>query len=53
MDKVTKDAVYSMGSETKHRPTWAEINLDNLAFNFHSVKDFVGENIKYMAIVKV
>lgn len=34
------------------RPTWAEINLENLAFNFHSVKNFVGEKIKYMAIVK-
>jgi alanine racemase len=34
------------------RPTWTEINLDNLAFNFQSVKNFVGENIKYMAVVK-
>ena len=34
------------------RPTWAEINLDNLAFNFHSVKKFVGSEIKYMAVVK-
>ena len=33
------------------RPTWAEINLDNLAANFHSVKKFVG-NTKYMAVVK-
>lgn len=36
----------------QYRPTWAEINLENLAFNFHSVKKFIGENIKYMAIVK-
>jgi alanine racemase len=35
-----------------HRPTWAEIHLDNLAFNFHSVKKYVNENIKYMAVVK-
>ena len=35
-----------------HRPTWAEINLDNLAFNFHSVKKFVGSETKYMAVVK-
>ncbi len=34
------------------RPTWTEINLDNLAFNFNSVKKFVGENLEYMAIVK-
>lgn len=34
------------------RPTWAEIDLDNLAYNFHSVKNYVDENIKYMAVVK-
>lgn len=34
------------------RPTWANINLDNLAFNFHSVKKFVSESIQYMAVVK-
>jgi alanine racemase len=33
------------------RPTWAEINLDNLAANFHAAKNFVG-NVKYMAVVK-
>lgn len=41
-----------MTESSRQRPTWAEINLDNLAFNFHSVKSFVGENIKYMAVVK-
>jgi alanine racemase len=34
------------------RPTWAEINLDNLAFNLNSVKSFVGKDLKYMAVVK-
>ena len=34
------------------RPTWAEINLENLAFNFHSVKKFIGNEIGYMAVVK-
>src|SRR5688572_11599721 len=37
---------------TSRRPTWAEINLDNLAFNFHSVKEYVGSQTKYMAVVK-
>lgn len=37
---------------TEHRPTWVEIHLDNLAFNFHSVKKYVDEKIKYMAVVK-
>jgi len=41
-----------MKKQSEMRPTWAEINLENLAFNFRSVKKFVGENIKYMAVVK-
>ena len=36
----------------QNRPTWTEINLDNLAFNFHSVKKFVGGEIEYLAVVK-
>lgn len=36
----------------ERRPTWAEINLGNLAFNFHSVKKLVGANLEYMAVVK-
>ena len=34
------------------RPTFASINLDNLAFNLHSVKDFIGNTTSCMAIVK-
>ena len=34
------------------RPTWAEIDLNNLAFNFHSVKRFIGPDTKCMAVVK-
>ncbi len=41
-----------MSLENIYRPTWTEINLDNLAYNFHSVKKFVGAEIQYMAIVK-
>src|SRR5688500_13690897 len=37
---------------TSRRPTWAEINLDNLAFNFRSTRQFVGDSVKYMAVVK-
>lgn len=35
-----------------NRPTWTEINLENLAFNFRSVKKFIGEKIEFMAVVK-
>ena len=34
------------------RPTWAEIDLDALAANFHVIKRHVGPAIKMMAIVK-
>src|SRR5215204_1442661 len=34
------------------RPTWAEINLDHLAANFHSVKQRVGTVATVMAVVK-
>lgn len=34
------------------RPTWAEIDLNNLAFNLRSCKDFIGGDVKYMAVVK-
>jgi alanine racemase len=41
-----------MSETNEFRPTWAEINLDNLAFNFDSVKKFIGGKIEYMAVVK-
>ena len=34
------------------RPTKAAIDLDNLAFNFHSTMDLVGEDVSCMAVVK-
>lgn len=41
-----------MSSPKVTRPTFAEIDLDALAFNFHSSKQFIGESLKYMAVVK-
>lgn len=35
-----------------YRPTWAEINLDNLAFNFHQIRRLVGVRTKIMVTVK-
>ncbi|HXH70217.1 MAG TPA: alanine racemase [Pyrinomonadaceae bacterium] len=35
-----------------NRPTWTEINLENLAFNFQSVRKFVGNAVEFMAVVK-
>src|SRR3982750_2582802 len=34
------------------RPTWCEINLDALAFNLGSVRKFIDQDVKVMAMVK-
>lgn len=36
----------------QHRPTEAHIDLDALAFNFKSSRQFIGSEISYMAVVK-
>lgn len=36
----------------EHRPTEAHIDLDALAFNFRSSKEFIGSDVSYMAVVK-
>lgn len=41
-----------MSESTAQRPTFAEINLDVLASNFHAAKRFIGDDLKYMAVVK-
>src|SRR5215207_1319163 len=41
-----------MSNLTVGRPTWAEVDLDSLAFNFHSIKAFVGNTIEQMAVIK-
>lgn len=35
-----------------HRPTWAEISLDRLAANLHSIQAFIGSHVQIMAVVK-
>jgi alanine racemase len=35
-----------------YRPTWAEVNLGNLAYNFRKVRKMVGPGIKVMVTIK-
>src|SRR5258708_12977941 len=42
----------TMRLQTEERPTHAYIDLDTLAFNFHSSKQFIGTDLRYMAVVK-
>ncbi len=39
-----------MHSELKR--TWAEINLDCLEYNYHKLKERIGENCKFLGVVK-
>ena len=39
-------------TSSERRPTWAAIDLDALAENFHLVKDKVGPDVSVMAVVK-
>jgi alanine racemase len=39
-------------STAGQRPTWAEIDLNALAANFHIVKDRIGSDVNVMAVVK-
>ena len=34
------------------RPTYAQIDLANLRFNFESSREFIGPDLKYMAVIK-
>ena len=34
------------------RPAWAEIDLDNLAYNIKQIRSFIGPAVKMMAVVK-
>jgi len=41
-----------MSEQPNGRPTWAEIDLNALAHNFHVIRDHVGSDVKIMAAVK-
>ncbi|ETP72304.1 alanine racemase [Lachnospiraceae bacterium JC7] len=34
------------------RRTWAEINLDNLAFNYNKIREYIGKDVKFLGVVK-
>jgi alanine racemase len=50
--KIMDNTTPQYSSTYNSRPTWAEIDLNNLAANFHATKEFVGRDLKYMAVVK-
>ena len=32
--------------------TWAEINLDNLAYNYKKIREYIGKDVKFLGVVK-
>lgn len=38
--------------ETILRRTWAEIDLDALAHNYHTARELTGNSVKYLGVVK-
>lgn len=40
------------GSYTGYRPTWAEVNLDNLGYNFRQIKKIIAPGTRIMGCVK-
>ena len=44
----TRDGV----SRTRYRPTWAEVDLRAIEYNYKKVRRLVGKNVRIMAVVK-
>ena len=38
--------------ETDLRRTWTEIDLDHLLYNYHALRERVGEHVKFLGVVK-
>ena len=34
------------------RRTWAEIDLDALAYNYHKIREHIGPKVKFLGVVK-
>ncbi len=51
MDKITVKTRNGV-DRAHHRPTWAEIDLRAVAYNYRQVKKIVGSKINIMAVVK-
>jgi alanine racemase len=39
-------------ARTRYRPTWAEVDLGAIEYNYRQVRKFVGRDVKIMAVVK-
>src|SRR4051812_29655005 len=49
---MTRSVIADEAESFGQRPTWAEIDLDALAANFHLVRERVGPKVEVMAVIK-
>lgn len=50
-----KISIYYLRDDTMNstlRRTWAEINTDNLKYNYNKIKEYIGPDVKFLAVVK-
>ena len=38
--------------ESTLKRTWAEINLDSLIYNYKTIREYIGDNVKFLGVVK-
>ena len=38
--------------ESDLRRTWAEVNLDAIAYNYRKIKEKIGKDVKFLGVVK-
>jgi len=45
-------ATIEIAKRAATRPTWAEVSLDNLRYNYRTIQDYVGNGVTVCAVVK-
>ena len=45
-------ATIEIAKRAATRPTWAEVSLANLRYNFRTIQDYIGRNVSICAVVK-
>lgn len=49
---ISTVATIEIAKRAATRPTWAEVSLPNLRYNFRAIRDYVGPNVTVCAVVK-
>ncbi len=52
MIRLSKVTTHNGHSKPRYRPTWAEIDLSAIQFNYKQVRKMIGKSLQMMAVVK-